>query len=175
VDSTIRRFNSSDSISELTLLIRRAYKQLADMGFNYTGSYQDDEITRQRISRGECYVLVEGGALIGSIMLYPPNEQPWPAQQWYAYPGVASCGQFAVEPRLQRSGRGAKLMDFVENRAAEIGAVELALDTSEGADHLIRFYTDRGYRFVEYIQHEGKTYRSMILSKALERSALTGA
>ena len=165
--SQIRRIDSSDSISTLTLLIRRAYKQLAEMGFNYTGSYQDDETTQTRISTGECYVLLENGVLVGTITRYPPNGQPWPAQEWYAQPGVASCGQFAVDPYLQRNGRGSELMDFVERRASEIGAKELALDTSEGANHLIRFYTKRGYRFIEYIQHAGKTYRSVILSKAL--------
>jgi ribosomal protein S18 acetylase RimI-like enzyme len=90
-----------------------------------------------------------------------------PAEKWYARPGVALCGQFAVAPELQRRGHGSKLMDFVERRAAAIGASELALDTSERADHLIRFYTNRGYRFVEYIQHEGETYRSAIFSKTL--------
>ena len=149
------------------MLIRRAYKFLADMGFNYTGSYQDEATTRRRISTGECYVLVEGGALVGTIMLYPPQCRRWPAEKWYARPGVASCGQFAIAPELQGRGRGSRLMDFVERRAAEIGSAELALDTSEGADHLIRFYRNRGYRFIEFIQHEGKTYRSVIFSKTL--------
>jgi hypothetical protein len=62
-------------------------------------------------------------------------------------------------------------MDAVENRDADLGARELALDTAEQAEHLVRYYMNRGYRFIEYIQHEGKTYRSIVLSKAVTRLA----
>jgi GNAT superfamily N-acetyltransferase len=169
VDATIRLITANDSISELTALIRRAYKVLADMGFNYTGAYQDEAMTRARIADGECFVMVDGGKTIGTIVLYPPNNSfPWlDRNSWYAKPNVALCGQFAVEPELQRKGCGARLMDFVEMRAAAQGANELALDTAEGATHLIRYYKNRGYRFMGYIQHEGKTYRSAILSKVV--------
>jgi hypothetical protein len=58
-------------------------------------------------------------------------------------------------------------MEVVEQRAADLGATELALDTSEAATHLIRFYANRRYRFIEHIQHEGKNYRSSVFSKTL--------
>jgi GNAT superfamily N-acetyltransferase len=166
VDCTIRLLDPSDSISELTLLIRRAYKVLADMGFNYTGTYQDDDTTRERIADGECYLLLERGAITGTITLCLPPFR-WADTGWYTHPGVFSCGQFAVEPELQKAGKGSRLMEFVEGRAAVLGASELALDTSEGATHPVNFYTKRGYRFIEYVQHDGKTYRSVVLSKRL--------
>jgi GNAT superfamily N-acetyltransferase len=167
LDLIIRRIDVSDSIAELTLLIRRAYKRLAEMGFNYTGSYQDEDVTRGRIADGECYVMVELGVMTGTITVYPPPV-PWVSKDtWYARAGIATCGQFAVEPALQRSGRGSALMDVAELRARLLGARELALDTAEAAAHLVRFYTNRGYRFIEYIQHEGKTYRSAVFSKTL--------
>ena len=137
------------------------------MGFNYTGTYQDEATTLERVAEGECYVMLEGGKIIGTITLCLPPFR-WAGESgWYTRSGVFSCGQFAIEPHLQRGGRGSKLMDFVERRAAVLGANELALDTSEGATHLIDFYTKRGYRFIEHIHHEGKTYRSVILSKSL--------
>ena len=170
MDSTIRLVTPADSIASLTGLIRRAYKALADMGFNYTGTYQDDEITRKRIIGSECYVLVENDHIVGTILLYPPPLQWGPVGSWYARPNIACCGQFAVEPNLQRSGRGSRLMEVVEQRAGELGATELALDTSEGATHLIRFYTNRGYRFIEHIHHEGKNYRSAVFSKTLVKN-----
>src|SRR2546423_1628472 len=61
----IRELAASDSISDLTALIRRAYKSLADLGLNYTGSYQDDQTTRERICGAECYVLEVGARLAG--------------------------------------------------------------------------------------------------------------
>jgi len=51
------------------------------------------------------------------------------------------------------------------------GATELALDTSEGADHLIAWYERKGFRFVEYAQWKGKSYRSVIMSKMLQQSS----
>jgi hypothetical protein len=60
-------------------------------------------------------------------------------------------------------------MDLVEARARERGAVAIALDTSERAEHLIRWYESRGYSFVEYVQWDLEivNYRSVILSKPL--------
>lgn len=58
-------------------------------------------------------------------------------------------------------------MSEVERRAREEGAVELALDTAEPAQHLIDYYGRRGFRQVALTQWKGKTYRSIIMSKAL--------
>jgi hypothetical protein len=48
----IRLIQPADSIAELTVVIRRAYKVPADMGFNYTGSNQDEASTRKRAGQG---------------------------------------------------------------------------------------------------------------------------
>ena len=58
-------------------------------------------------------------------------------------------------------------MDFVEQRAADLGATEIALDTAEPAAHLIAFYEARGYRLVGHKQRRHTNYRSAILSKAI--------
>ena len=42
---------------------------------------------------------------------------------------VASFHQFAVEPQVQWLGIGTSLIEFAERRAAEMDAVEIALDT----------------------------------------------
>ncbi len=63
-------------------------------------------------------------------------------------------------------------MKLAEDRAVASGATELAIDISEGAAHLISWYSRRGYRLVDYAQWEGKTYRSVILSKALTAPGL---
>jgi len=45
---------------------------------------------------------------------------------------------------------------------------ELALDTAEGASHLIKYYSDKGYRFIEYINWEITNYRNVVLSEKLK-------
>jgi GNAT superfamily N-acetyltransferase len=129
----IRRIGPADSITELTLLIRRAYGILEKMGFNYTGAYQDEATTRERIEGYECYVMTDGGILIGTITLQRHSRYYASKDAWFARQDVALCGQFAIEPTLQRQGLGARMMDFVERRAKDLGAAELGLDTAEGA------------------------------------------
>jgi len=173
----IRRWSSTDSLTELTALVRRAYQQLADRGLRYTATWQDEKITAERITGCECFVAELDGALVGTIALTPPasrrtepgdpNRAPTP---WYANAFVAKFGQFGVEPKLQRQGLGARLLGEVERRAAELGATELALDTAEPAHDLIAMYARRGYRFIEYAQWESTNYRSVILSRRLKDS-----
>ncbi len=43
------------------------------MGFNYTGSYQDAEVTRQRAAKGECYLAFRDESLVGTITVVPPH------------------------------------------------------------------------------------------------------
>ncbi|WP_312116724.1 hypothetical protein [Brevibacillus reuszeri] len=42
-----------------------------------------------------------------------------------------------------------------------------SLDTAEGAHHLIRYYSARGYRHVDYVQWNETNYRSVLMSKKL--------
>jgi GNAT superfamily N-acetyltransferase len=62
---------------------------------------------------------------------------------------------------------GSRLIAHVEQRAAEKGIAELAVDTAEPATHLRRFYAARGYRFVEHAQWTCVNYRSVVMSKRI--------
>ncbi len=162
---TFRHLSPEDDIEALTLLIRRAYKQLADLGLRYVATWQGADITLKRTKTGECWVGELEGRIVATIILsYPP---PHPESEWYKKPGVALVQQFAVEPELQRTGIGSALIDLMESRAAELGVSELALDTSEKATHLIEYYKKRGYRFVEFADWDVTNYRSVVLSKTL--------
>jgi GNAT superfamily N-acetyltransferase len=173
-DIVFRRWGAGDSIHELTLLLHRAYESLADQGLRFVATWQDEKITAARIAGRECFVAAHNGVLVGTITLTPPERDPTTpvdphrfATAWYANPLVAVVGQFGVEPRFQRRGVGGRLLTEVEHRAAELGAIELALDTAEPARNLIATYTRRGYRFVEYAQWKSTNYRSVILSRRL--------
>lgn len=61
-------------------------------------------------------------------------------------------------------------MNLVEARAAETGAVEIALDTAEPATHLVAWYGRRGYRLIEHAQWGHTNYRSVIMSKRVCRN-----
>ena len=162
---TIRNWDRSDSIVELTELLHDAYRPLGEMGLNYTAVDQPTDTTRRRIERGRCVVAERDGRIVGTVTWYAPGTLGHCS--WYKRPGVAVFGQFAVFSREQGAGIGSLLIAEVERRAREEGFEELALDTAEPAHHLIDYYRKRGYRQVELAQWQGKTYRSVIMSKSL--------
>ncbi|MCC6575444.1 MAG: GNAT family N-acetyltransferase [Planctomycetes bacterium] len=161
----IRPLQPSDSLEELTAMLHRAYKRLADLGFNYTAVNQSVEKTRERITGCDCFVAVAEGKLIGTVTvkLGPEDEPPWAAGRT----DCAHASQLAVDPPFRKTGLGRKLMDVAEDRARAAGFKFCVGNTSERADYLIAFYTGRGYEIVDHVQWPGKTYRSVVLAKKL--------
>jgi GNAT superfamily N-acetyltransferase len=155
----------TDSMAELTELLHRAYAPLAAAGMRFFASHQDEAWTRKRAAAGECWVGVSAGRMVATVTLADAARTS--GSPWYDRPDVASFGQFAVAPELQGRGVGSALVALVERRAAAWGVAELALDTSENAVDLIRFYERRGYCFVGHVQWEVTNYRSRIFSKHL--------
>ena len=162
---TIRQLHEDDSIADLTALLHRAYKQLLDMGLRYLATHQSVEVTQRRIAEGCCFVAVMDRRVVGTVTYSFPSS--WPGVPWFDQPGVASVGQFAVEPELQRQGIGSALIGHVEELASRDRATELSLNTAEGAAHLIAYYGKRGYRIVDYTDATMPNYRSVIMSKRL--------
>jgi GNAT superfamily N-acetyltransferase len=174
IEPEIRLLSETDSIDELTALLPRAYAPLGARGLRYTAVSQDAATTRERASKGECYVLADGPTMLGTIVIVPPLAR-WSHCAWYDRPGVSVVTQFGIEPSLQRRGLGSRLMDFVEQRAADLGASEIALDTAEPATHLIALYEARGYRCIGHEQWKHTNYRSVILSKTLGPATCAGS
>jgi len=162
----IRLLKPEDAISDVTLLVNRAYKRLADLGLRYVATWQGDDITLKRVRDAECYVGLLDGRLVATLVFRAAGRTR--GCPWYDRPDVSSFGQFGVEPELQGRGIGSAMLAHAENRAKETGAKEIACDTAEPAAHLIKWYRNRGYRFVEYARWDVTNYRSVILSKKLD-------
>ena len=163
---TIRELSPAHSLEELTILLNRSYKSLADLGFIFLASHQDTSTTKDRVSKGKCFIALIHERIIGTISYYPPDRTT--GSPWYDKPGVASFGQFAIDPAFQKLGLGHKLLRLVEQHAFESGAENLALDTAEGARHLVEYYEKRGYTMVEYAQWTVVNYRSVIMNKSIK-------
>ncbi len=153
-------------MEELTNLLHRAYADLAQMGLRYTATHQDVATTRSRVAGGECFVLVDGARLVGTIVLRP-SVGAASKVAWYQRPEVATFGQFGVDPAYQRRGLGRCLLDHVQRQARELGARELALDTSDRAAHLIALYERWGFRIVDEVQWAETNYRSVVMSRPI--------
>jgi GNAT superfamily N-acetyltransferase len=160
-----RLIHSSDSIEEINHILKSAYSSLAANGMKYAASQEDVEATRRNIAKGECHLVISNSEIIGCVTIRRPGAELGP--EWYAKPGIITFGRFAINPDYQGQGIGSKFLDYIENRARELSAKELALDTSEKATHLIQMYEKRAYRFIQYHQWEGINYRSVVMSKTL--------
>ena len=107
-----RLLQSSDSIADLTALLHAAYAQLQLLGFNYTAVDQSEQKTRGRIAGGECYVAIDAGRIIGTILFRRHSR----GCAWYEQRNVAAVHQFGVMPTAQRGGIGSKLIQLCETR-----------------------------------------------------------
>ncbi len=164
-DIRLRRLQNADSIEDLTDLLHRAFSRIGAMGIPCSCASQSPEMTRQRISRGECFVALHGGVIVGTITLYPPDASS--ASAHYRNDRVATLRQLAVDPRFHGRGIGSVLLRLAEHWALQRGYPWLALDTPEAADHLIDYYQRQGFGITETLQFTGRTYRSVVFSKSL--------
>ena len=161
----IRPLHPEDSLEEMTELLHRAYKSLADMGLRYFATHQTVAQTKSRVESGECFVAEIDGTMIGTITLYTvPGKE---SAAWYHREDTGWFGQFGIEPTWQGKGLGNLMMGDIEERARAKGLAELALDTSEKATHLIGWYERHGWRIVEEIDWSVTNYRSVVMSKRL--------
>jgi len=172
VDIRVRLMSHRDSISEITGLLHRAYAGQVAMGLQPLAGRQDDSVTQKRCGSGECYLAVtkSGGSrskekIVGIILFHEAEDETSPP--WLRNKFVDSFSQFAVDPDMQGLGIGQMLLDTVERRAAECGAIEIACSMADPDEALKNFYLKRGYRQIEYWQWPYTNYRSAILSKSL--------
>src|SRR5262245_37869679 len=162
---SIRLLAPSDSFAALTDLVHRAYAPLGAAGQNFTAVDQDETTTRDRCARGTTFVAEEDGHLVATLTVSGPEQSK--DYGAFATPTSWHLEQFAVEPRLQGKGVGHALVARAERHAREHGATAMLGDTSERARHLVGLYERAGYRVVGHIQWPGKSYRSVVMEKAL--------
>lgn len=153
------RVATDADVPRIRLLVNTAYKELADMGLNYTATYQDEKITRERLSTGTAFVIEKDNQLIATVLLKKFNE--------FTGRNSAYVSQLAVSPNLKQQGLGSLLMDFCHDQAIKNGHDSIQLDTAKPATHLVSWYLKLGYQIVGETKWEGKTYESWIFEKLL--------
>jgi ribosomal protein S18 acetylase RimI-like enzyme len=137
---------------------------LTDLGLNYTATYRDEEVTRERIAGGRCFVLERAdGGIVGTVLFSVKN--------YFTGRRSAYVSQLAIHPSLKRSGLGTVMMDLCEDLAGQEGFEAVQLDTAKPAAHLVSWYSGRGYKIVGETRWEGKTYETWIFEKPISDSA----
>lgn len=176
----LRLLAARDSLDALTALLHRAYAPLAAQGMNFTAATQSAEHTRKRAAEGQCFVAeadgAGGGEVVGTATVcgpYDVESAPWTVDvPWFRDRDTAHFHQFAVDPQQQGKGVGQRLVLACEDWARKNGYRRMALDTAEPASALRALYRRLGYADVGQVQWQGKHYRSVIMQKSLDRSAL---
>jgi len=172
----IRLLAARDSVAGLTALLHRAYAPLASQGLNFAAATQSVEVTQQRAAEGQCFVAERRGRLVGTVTVCGPYDlaaAPWVAGvAAFRDRDTAHFHQFAVDPGHQRQGIGRRLVAACERWARERGYKRMALDTAEPATELRALYERLGYVPVAQVQWEGRSYRSVVMEKALDHSPL---
>jgi GNAT superfamily N-acetyltransferase len=167
----IRPLATSDSLESLTALLHRAYSRLGAMGLNYTAVDQTVEVTAKRVAGGQCFVAETEGRIVGTVTV----GSAWDVQRvpgarhcpWYLRCDIAHLHQLGVDPAAQGQGIGHLLIAACEQWAHERGLGAIALDTAAPASHLRARYARLGYSDADEVQWSGKTYRTVIMAKAL--------
>jgi len=173
----IRALAARDSLDAVTALLHLAYAPLAARGMNFAAATQSATMTRTCAAQGQCFVAERGGAVVGTVTVSgpydetsaPAGEAPW---RWDA--DTAHFHQFAVHPQHQGAGIGRQLVAACEAWARERGYRRIALDTAEPAHELRALYARLGYAEVGRQQWPERSYCSVIMRKALDRSPLAG-
>jgi len=168
-DFAIRRLRPGDSPDALTQMLHRAFDDLARQGIACQCAHQDVATTRGRIARGDCFVAVTGGTIIGTLTLEQPDRAS--AIACYRDPATASVHQLAVDPGRQGEGVGRSLLAHACSWARARRFARLALDTPEGALRQVAWYVGRGFDVVDHAQVPGRGYRSVVLAMSLDGSA----
>lgn len=172
----IRRLAARDSIEAITELLHRAYAALAARGMNFRAAAQDSQATAQRIAEGQCLVAELRGRIVGTITVcgpYDPARVPWTGgAPSFRDRDTAHIHQFAIDPGLQGQGIGRRLVAACEHWALDHGYRRMAVDTAEPAPELRAMYQRMGYSEVSRVQLDGRSYRSVIMEKPLDRSPL---
>lgn len=157
-DFTVRLAEERD-VAAVHRLVRAAYQELADMGLNFTGTYQDEATTRARMEGVDVFLVCEGDRVVATVSLGLDDSTREPPALYVT--------QLAVLPTLKRRGIGRALLRLASEKARERNIPCLRLDTAIPATHLVDLYKSEGYVVIDEVQWERKTYRSCIMEKRL--------
>ena len=124
-------------------LLHRAYEPIRALRLSWPAAKASVEDVRTNIVRNECYVLERDGA-VAATLTHSLGGEVRDAT------GLPFVKWFAVEPLLQGSGIGSRLMEWVE-RSVLLGkhrAPAVTLATAERHPWLVAMYRRRGYETV---------------------------
>ncbi|MFC7356231.1 GNAT family N-acetyltransferase [Jejudonia soesokkakensis] len=143
----IRKAKPSEIDKIITITKACAAKMVSENIYQWNEAYPSKKAFSRDLKRGELFVLLSEGKVIGCITISSEkdkeyNDIDWltkDAKQYYIH-------RLAVHPDFQHQGNAKQLMDFAEAFAKTANAVSVRLDTFSKNIRNQEFYEARGYQ-----------------------------
>lgn len=145
-DPIIRKGHVSE-IAEIMELIARCIQVMREGGSDqWDERYPNAEVIGSDIAAGTLFVLDDGGAVSGIIVLDENQAEEYDAIDWSERQGPQLImHRLAVHPQTQGRGVARQLIAFAERHAAEGGYASIRLDTYAKNERALRLYPSLGY------------------------------
>lgn len=141
--SEIYRLAVPEDAPVVQRIIHAAYVTIRELELQWPAAHADVEQIRDNIIANKCYVLERDGEIVATVTLANPERLKLLAEQM----DLPFVMWFAVDPEVQGSGWGRKLLNWVEQEVIdkELGAPAVTLATAEKHPWLLPMYERWGY------------------------------
>ncbi|MCR5732792.1 MAG: GNAT family N-acetyltransferase [Sphaerochaetaceae bacterium] len=116
--------------------------------------YPTEKTALQALERGDLYVLVDNGSVMGSAVLNKRQVDVYEKASW-RYEArdeqVFVMHTLTIEPSASRKGYGSAFVHFYEEEAKRQGASFLRMDTNKRNTHARKLYKSLGYEEIGII------------------------
>ncbi|WP_318343797.1 GNAT family N-acetyltransferase [Flagellimonas baculiformis] len=115
--------------------------------YQWNEHYPSEAAFINDVERGELYVIVEKGSILGTIVVSTFMDEEYRPIQWLTPNGNSTyIHRLSVHPAHQGKGLAQQLMDFAETYSKNHQFVSVRLDTFSQNKRNQRFYEQRGYQ-----------------------------
>lgn len=115
--------------------------------FQWNEHYPSQNAFEKDIERGELFVLLLDGSIIGTIVISTLMDEEYVPITWLSSNGNnLYIHRLSVHPKYQGKGYAQQLMDFAEKYAKTNNFTSVRLDTFSQNKRNQKFYETRGYQ-----------------------------
>lgn len=144
--------------NEIMAIIKEAQVHLRESGIDqWQNNYPNEEIVQEDIARGNNYILVEDGKVIGTVVLSFAEEENYKKiydGQWLCGLAYAVIHRIAVARDFMGKGYGSILLKEAEKLCIERGFKSLRADTYEDNKVMQRLLENHGFQYCGIIYLE---------------------
>ena len=136
-----------EEIPILLQITKACAKKMIDNGiYQWNEHYPNTETFKKDVERGELYVLTKQEKIIGCITISSLKDEEYNVIKWLTPDdNNVYIHRLAIHPKYQHQGLAKQLMDFAEQKAREMSATSVRLDTFSQNKRNQQFYKARGY------------------------------